>query len=130
MRQNNQERLKILAEVQAKRMTTQEAMQALQALDIRDTQGPAPDADLKPPSEHILRVRQTRLSSGKTDLDLSIPANLVAAGFRLGADFGLAGCGLDQTQILNALYHPATLPLKLLERVDEENDLLLEVEIL
>jgi hypothetical protein len=98
---SSEERLKILRMIQDGKITAEEGVHLMDALD----RNPPPEPPPNPPGAggkggRWMRVRITDTISGKTRVDLRLPINLVNAGAKLGARFSPGIEGMDMSQFL------------------------------
>ena len=90
----SEERLKILNLVQQGKITPQEGIRLLEALDKSrapqpsfPTPQPPPPPNLVPGGPRWLRVRITDTASGKTRVNVRLPVAVLNAGVKMGARF-------------------------------------------
>jgi len=90
----SEERLKILNLVQQGKITAQEGIRLLEALDKSRPPQPAFPSPQPPPPPAItsggprwLRVRITDVASGKTRVNVRLPVTVLNAGVKMGARF-------------------------------------------
>ncbi len=90
----SEERLKILNLVQQGKITPQEGIRLLEALDKSrapqpsfPTPQPPPPPNFVPGGPRWLRVRVTDTVSGKTRVNVRLPVTVLSAGVKMGARF-------------------------------------------
>lgn len=97
------ERLRILKMVQEGKITAEEGIQLMEALDEQPAVQAGPQAQPEPPTEPAghrgggrwLRVRVTDTNTGKIRVNVRLPLNVVSAGLKMGAKFSPEVEGLD-----------------------------------
>jgi hypothetical protein len=100
----SEERLKILKMIQEGKITAEDGMRLIDALDSSQS-----SAERRPAKNggavgtHWLRVRVTDLSTGKSKVNVRLPVNLVNAGMKMGARFSPEVNGLDMTQVMQRI---------------------------
>jgi hypothetical protein len=98
-----EERLKILRMIQEGKITAEEGIQLMDALE-KDPTPPTPPGSSAGTGAgkggRWMRVRITDTTTGKTRVDLRLPVNLVNAGMKMGARFSPGIEGMDMSQIL------------------------------
>lgn len=92
----SEERLKILKMVQEGKITAEEGIQLIEALD--DSSAPAQAAPRG--GGRWLRVRVTDTNTGKVRVNVRLPLNVVNAGLKMGAKFSPEVEGLDVDQLM------------------------------
>ena len=117
-----EERMKILKMIQEGKISADDGIQLLQTLDAASRPGPAPTVRGRaknappapqppyPPSLNAnriggrwFRVLVTDTKSGKTRVNVRLPASMVSAGMKLGARFAPQVEGLDAAQLMGFL---------------------------
>ncbi len=108
------ERLRILKLVQEGKITAEEAIQLIEALDEvsavkQAVRPPVEEADMQPPvpptppvktGARWLRVRVTDTNTGRVRVNVRLPINVVSAGMKMGAKFSPEVQGLDMEQLM------------------------------
>ncbi len=98
-----EERLRILKMVQEGKITAEEAIQLIDALDAHPDPLAPPTAPEPPPPPRMgkwLRVRVTDTNTGKVRVNVRLPINVVSAGLKMGAKFSPEVEGLDMDQLM------------------------------
>lgn len=103
-----EERMKILKMIEEGRITPEEGVELLEAIEPRSSLRPlSPSIDLLPPtalkSARWFRLVVTDIKSGKMRVNLRLPVNLFNAGVKMGAKFAPQVEGLDTEQLLSYL---------------------------
>jgi hypothetical protein len=105
-----EERVKILKMIQDGRISAEQGIQLLEALDegarrsVKDhPQPPQPPAPPGGKSGRWFRVMVTDTNTGKTRVNVRLPVGLVSAGMKMGARFSPQVEGLDTEQIMQHL---------------------------
>lgn len=111
-----EERMKILKMIREGKISADDGIQLLQTLDIGSRPGPAGPgrARTSPPAPpppqganraggRWFRVTVTDTKSGKTRVNVRLPASMVSAGMKLGARFAPQVEGLDSVQLMDYL---------------------------
>lgn len=103
----SEERLKILNLVQQGKITPQEGIRLLEALDKSRPPQPSfpfPAAPpLSPGGPRWLRVRITDTATGKTRVNVRLPITVLNAGVKMGARFSPELGREQMSEILNAI---------------------------
>ena len=129
----SEERMRVLRMVQEGKITAQQGVQLLDALDAgqrRPGKGipsavPAPPA--VPGSGRWFRVMVTDTNTGKTRVNVRLPVSLVSAGMKMGARFSPQVEGLDAEQLMGFLNSGAVG--KIVDVYDEDDGEHVEVFI-
>jgi hypothetical protein len=108
-----EERMKILKMIQEGKITADQGVQLLQALEegaqAPASRKPAPAAGPSAPHRHVapagqnarwFRVQVTDINTGKARVNVRLPVGLVSAGMKMGARFAPQVEGLDPDQIM------------------------------
>lgn len=111
-----EERMKILKMIQEGKISAEDGIQLLQTLDLAARPEGAAPGRVKAPmpagqplpgasrtSGRWFHVTVTDTKSGKTRVNVRIPASMVSAGMKLGARFAPQVEGLDSTQLMDFL---------------------------
>jgi len=113
-----EERMKILKMIQEGKISADDGVQLLQTLDSSSpaatgqararNKPPAPQPPQQPQaanraSGRWFRVMVTDTKSGKTRVNVRLPASMVSAGMKLGARFAPQVEGLDSIQLMEYL---------------------------
>lgn len=129
----SEERMRVLKMVQEGKITAQQGVQLLDALDAgqrRANKGmvPAPPTPPAiPGSGRWFRVLVTDTNTGKTRVNVRLPVSLVSAGMKMGARFSPQVEGLDAEQLMSFLNSGAVG--KIVDVYDEEDGEHVEVFI-
>lgn len=101
----SEERLRILRMIQEGKITAEEGIQLMDALEY-SSQVSQP-AVSEPPAgmpgkgaARWLRVRVTDTNTGKVRVNVRLPLNVVSAGLKMGAKFSPEVQGLDMEQLM------------------------------
>lgn len=97
----SEERLKILRMIQEGKISAEQGIQLLEALDGPKTsaaKSPEPQPAQRP-APRWFRVRVTDLDTGKVRVNVRLPVNVLNAGFKMGARFAPEVEGLDVNQL-------------------------------
>ncbi|MCE5209259.1 MAG: hypothetical protein LLG42_13230 [Chloroflexi bacterium] len=103
------ERLKVLTMVQAGKITAEEAVQLLEALDESSAEGKHKTAQqVVPPaypgrSGRWLQMRVTDTGTGKIRVNVRLPLGVVKSGLKMGMHFVPEAEGLDKEELLTAV---------------------------
>ncbi|MFZ6018539.1 MAG: SHOCT-like domain-containing protein [Chloroflexota bacterium] len=110
MAASSEERLKILKLIEENKITPEEGIRLLQALEkssaLAEKKGPLPPP---PPGEGMrprprwLRVRITDLRSGKVRVNIRLPVTVLNTGMKLGARFSPEIGEIEMGQIMDAI---------------------------
>ena len=96
-----EERLKILKMIQEGKISAEEGIKLLHAMDtpVPPTRKPAPQ--VVPGQEpKFLRIHITDTRTGRTRVNIRLPISVINAGFKMGAKFSPEVQGLDADQLL------------------------------
>lgn len=119
----SEERMKILRMVQEKKITAEEAVKLLVALEkAQQRQQPAGERDSR-----WLRVRVTDMNSGKQSVNVNLPLGLVNVGLKMGARFIPDMEGVRVEELAEALRQGLTG--KIVDVVDEVEGQRVEVYV-
>ncbi len=117
-----EERLKILKMIQEGKISAEQGMQLLQALDGEAVKSAASAVDtgsgLNKPARW-LRVRVTDVETGKTRVNVRLPIGVVTAGMKMGARFSPEVEGLDMDVLMQHIRSGETG--KIVDVIDEED---------
>ena len=103
-----EERMKILRMIEDGKITPEEGVELLEALDPRGSPRP-PALPMEPllpaglKSARWFHLVVTDVQTGKKRVDLRLPVNLFSAGVKMGAKFAPQVEGLDTEQLLSHL---------------------------
>lgn len=97
----SEERLKILRMIQEGKISAEQGIQLLEALEGPKTaNSKTPESPLvQRPAPRWFRVRVTDLDTGKVRVNVRLPVNVLNAGFKMGARFAPEVEGLDVNQL-------------------------------
>ncbi|HEY9089201.1 MAG TPA: hypothetical protein VIO36_13605 [Anaerolineaceae bacterium] len=104
----SEERLKILKMVQEGKLSAEEAIKIIEALDtLPEKAGPLPvppEPPAPPPATRsapkYLHVRVTDTNTGKVRVNVRLPLTVISAGLKMGAKFSPEVQGLDMEQLM------------------------------
>ncbi len=103
------ERLKVLTMVQEGKITAEEAVQLLEALDVSTAEGkrkiptPPTPPDFPGRPGRWLQMRVTDTDTGKIRVNVRLPLGVVKSGLKMGMRFVPEAEGLDKEELLNAI---------------------------
>lgn len=120
------ERIKILKMIEDGKITAEDGARLLSALsDTRKTPPPPPNPITGGGEARWFRVRVTDLNTGKTKVNINVPAGLVNVGIKMGARFA-PGVEADQMAlVMEALKSGASG--KILDVTEEETNEHIEI---
>jgi SHOCT-like domain len=99
----SEERLKILKMIQEGKITAEEGVKLMEALEsskaVSGTGLPLEGVAGGGKGNRWFRVRVTELGTGKTRVNVRLPVNLINAGLKMGARFSPEVQGLDMEQL-------------------------------
>ncbi len=126
------ERLRILRMIQEGKITPEEGIQLMEALDAGNKNlgkrtPPEPPAPPAARSARYLRVRVTDTDSGKVRVNVRLPISVVTAGLKMGARFSPEVEGLDVGQLMEFVQSGETG--KIVDVYDDEDGEHVEVFI-
>jgi hypothetical protein len=112
----SEERLKILNMIQAGKLTPEEGLRLLEALEK-----PAAAEPLQPATgaARWLRVQITDMISGKTRVNVRLPVTVLNTGIKMGARFSTDIGQVEMGQIMDAIRSGAIG--KILDVIDDED---------
>lgn len=128
-----EERMRILQMIQEGKITPEQGVQLLQALDegTRRSVNSRSTVPAPPPppgrSGRWFRVMVTDTNSGKTRVNVRLPVSLVSAGIKMGARFAPQVEGLDMEMLMQHLNAGDTG--KIVDVIDDEDGEHVEVFI-
>lgn len=98
----SEERLKILKMIQDGKITAEQGVRLMEALEKnKAAQAGRPEAAGIPGrGGRWMRVRVTDIATGKTRVNVRLPVSLVNAGVKMGARFSPEVQGLDMQQLM------------------------------
>lgn len=102
----SEERLKILKMVQEGKLSAEEAIKIIEALDTIPEKAfppPPPEPPAAPAARSApkyLHVRVTDTNTGKVRVNIRLPLTVVSAGMKMGAKFSPEVQGLDMEQLM------------------------------
>jgi hypothetical protein len=126
----SEERLKILRMIQEGKITAEEGIQLMQALETGKAPAPKIPAIPAQPiarSARYLRVRVTDTNTGKVRVNIRLPISVVNAGIKMGARFSPEIEGIEISQLLEYIHSGETG--QVLDVFDEEDGEHVEVFI-
>lgn len=103
------ERLKVLSMVQEGKITAEEAVQLLEALDdsaVEHKRGPLhtpPHPSIPGRAGRWLQMRVTDTDTGKVRVNVRLPIGVVKAGLKMGMRFVPEAEGLDKEELIAAI---------------------------
>ncbi len=126
------ERLKVLKMVQEGKITAEEAVQLLEALDQSTETGRKPSQTPPPPvfpgrPGRWLQMRVTDTDTGKVRVNVRLPLGIVKSGLKRGMHFVPEAEGLDKDDLLSAIEHGSVG--KIFDLFDEKDGEHVEVYI-
>ncbi len=128
----SEERLKILRMIQEGKLSPEEGIQLMEALDVNDKPTgkktpPEPPAPPAARTARFLRVRVTDTDSGKVRVNVRLPISVVNAGLKMGARFSPEVEGLNVEQLMEFVQSGETG--KIVDVFDDEDGEHVEVFI-
>lgn len=102
----NNERIRILTLVQNGQMELQEATKLLYEMESNNPTLEPNYAAAEQKSNRVLRILKKDMHTGKINMDLSIPVNLLEAGRRIGARYSPELVGLTKDEIRELALSP------------------------
>jgi SHOCT-like domain len=117
-----EERMRILKMVSDKQITAEEGAKLLEAL--RAGQSAAQDM-VEPNKSRWLRVRVTDRATGKSKVNVNIPAGLLDVGLKMGARFAPNTAGMDLQAVQAAMKEG--MQGKIVDVDDEEHNERVEI---
>ena len=102
----NNERIRILTLVQNGQMELQEATKLLYEMEYNNPTLEPNYAAGEQKSNRVLRILKKDMHTGKINMDLSIPVNLLEAGRRIGARYSPELVGLTKDEIRELALSP------------------------
>jgi len=127
----SEERMKILNMIQEGKISAEEGLQLLNALDLVDRKAAKADKAEKAsgvsPVGKFFRVTVTDIDSGKNRVNVRLPISVVMAGVKMGARFSPEVEGLDMQQLIRMVESGATG--KIVDVLDDEDGEHVEVFI-
>ncbi|HNX46377.1 MAG TPA: hypothetical protein PKK90_06655 [Anaerolineaceae bacterium] len=102
----NNERIRILTLVQNGQMELQEATKLLYEMESNNPTLEPNYAAGEQKSNRVLRILKKDMHTGKINMDLSIPVNLLEAGRRIGARYSPELVGLTKDEIRELALSP------------------------
>jgi DNA-directed RNA polymerase sigma subunit (sigma70/sigma32) len=112
-----EERLKILNLIQAGKITPEEGLRLLEALEQPDAARPVQPAT---GAARWLRVMITDLISGKTRVNVRLPVTVLNTGIKMGARFSTDIGQMEMGQIMDAVRSGSIG--KILDVIDDEDN--------
>ncbi len=104
---SSEERLKILKLIEENKITPEEGIRLLQALEkgspAAEKKPPQPPGEGSRPRPRWLRVRITDLRSGKARVNIRLPVTVLNTGMKLGARFSPEIGEIEMGQIMDAI---------------------------
>ncbi len=98
---STEERLKILKMIQENKITAEEGISLLKAIDTPVTPVKPSGPQVVPGREpKFLRIHITDTRTGRPRVNIRLPINVINAGFKMGAKFSPEVQGLDADQLL------------------------------
>ena len=126
----SEERLKILRMIQEGKITAEEGIHLMEALDVGKPptlKTPAFSAQSMARGARFLRVRVTDTETGKVRVNIRLPISVINAGIKMGARFSPEIEGLDIAQLMDYIHSGETG--QVLDVFDEEDGEHVEVFI-
>jgi hypothetical protein len=103
---SSEERLHVLKMIQGGNITAEEGVKLLETLERQGEASNAPDRSSIKSSNTVarwMRIIITDLNTNKEKINIRLPANVVDAGYKMGAKFSPDLNGVDANLILRAL---------------------------
>jgi len=103
---SSEERLQVLQMIQNGKITAEEGVKLLESLEKgnpKSTSGETGHVEKKNSAPRWMRVVVTDLNTNKEKINIRLPANVVDAGYKMGARFGSSLQDSSSDQILQAL---------------------------
>lgn len=98
---STEERLKILKMIQDNKISVEEGIQLLAAIDAPVTPTTPSGPQVVPGHEpKFLRIHITDMHTGRPRVNIRLPISVINAGFKMGAKFSPEVQGLDADQLL------------------------------
>lgn len=119
----SEERMKILKMVQEKKITAEDAVKLLSALEKAEQRQQSPGGS----ESRWLRVRITDMHSGKQSVNVNLPLGLVNVGLKMGARFIPDMEGVRVEELAEALRQGLTG--KIMDIIDEDEGQRVEVYV-
>ncbi|MBN1264834.1 MAG: hypothetical protein JXA25_05025 [Anaerolineales bacterium] len=117
-----QERMKILKMVAEGKITAEEASKLIAAISKSDKQEPVSGA-----SPRWLRVKVTEVDSGKQQVNVNVPFEMIQIGLRMGARFVPEMDGVEIQELINAVQ--AGVTGKIVDIIDDDDGKRVEVYV-
>jgi len=112
-----EERMKILKMIEEGKLSAEEGMKLLVALNTK--RPPSPRSPGMPGGPRMLRIRVTDTRTGRSKASVQIPLALVDAGLKIGAHFAPEVEGVDMSNVMEALR--AGVTGKIIDVTDDED---------
>lgn len=117
-----EERMRILKMISDRQITAEEGARLLEALRTSATE---PQPRPEPGKARWLRIRVTDRTSGRTKVNVNLPAGLVDVGLKMGARFAPDMAGMDLHALRAAVREG--VQGRIIEVDDEEDDERVEI---
>jgi hypothetical protein len=96
-----EERLKVLKMIQENKITVEEGVALLKAMETPAPSAQSPRPQVVPGREpKFLHIHITETASGRTRVNIRLPISVINAGFKMGAKFSPEVQGLNADQLL------------------------------
>jgi hypothetical protein len=114
----SEERMKILKMINDGKINAEEGAKLLSAISMRTEKPRKPSS--RSFSGHMLRVRVTDMTSGKTKVNVNVPMKLVDAGLNITAQFAPE---MENAQMMEAVKEALSENIrgKIIDVIDEED---------
>lgn len=106
-----EERLKILRMIQESKITAQEGILLMEALETKKSPAAKPPTVPAQPitrGARYLRVRVTEVGTGKVRVNVRLPISVVNAGIKMGARFSTELEGIDLGSLMDYIHSGET----------------------
>jgi len=117
---STEERLKILKMIQENKISVEEGIKLLEAIDTPIHEEKITGLQVIPGHEpKFLRIHVTDTRTGRPRVNIRLPISVINAGFKMGAKFSPEVQGLDADQLLG--FVKAGVTGQVIDIQDEEN---------
>lgn len=115
-----EERLKILKMIQDSKITAEEGIKLLEAIDTPERpERPSAPQVIPGREPSFLRIMVTDTDSGRNRVNIRLPISVLNAGFKMGAKFSPEVQGLDANQLMG--FVKAGVTGQVVDILDEED---------
>jgi hypothetical protein len=116
---NSEERMKILKMIEDGKVSAEEGAKLLTAISESRRGSIGSNSAKTVGAGHLLRIRVTDITSGRSKATVSLPLALIDAGMKIGAHFVPEVEGVDMSAVMDALR--AGVTGKIIDVVDDED---------